>query len=148
MLVLGSLPGEASLAAGRYYAHPRNQFWRLIGDVIDRPDLPALDYAERLDALRAARIGLWDTIASAHRHGSLDAAIRQAEAAPLRELVAALPELRCVGFNGATSARTGRTALASSGLVLVDLPSSSPANARVPLAEKRERWRNLRLFLL
>ena len=70
-------------------------------------DLAALDYGERLAALRAARIGLWDTIASATRPGSLDAAIRDAELAPLAQLVASLPELRGAGFNGAISAGSG-----------------------------------------
>ena len=91
LLILGSLPGDTSLAACQYYAHPRNAFWRLVGDVID-VDLVALPYRERLDALQAARIGLWDVIASAVRPGSLDAAIRNPEAADLKRLVAGLPE--------------------------------------------------------
>jgi hypoxanthine-DNA glycosylase len=106
VLVLGSLPGEASLAAGRYYAHPLNQFWRLIGGAIGQ-DIAALDYDARLAALLAAGVGLWDTIGSARRSGSLDGAIRDAEANPLAALVAGLPNLRCVAFNGATSARIG-----------------------------------------
>jgi double-stranded uracil-DNA glycosylase len=146
-MILGSLPGEASLAAGRYYAHPQNRFWHLAGVVIARPDLPALPYDERLAALLAAGVGLWDTIASAHRTGSLDGAIRAAEAAPLRELVATLPALRAVGFNGRKSAEIGRRALAGSDLALIDLPSSSPANAGIPLAAKRARWLELAAFL-
>lgn len=152
VLVLGSLPGEASLAAARYYAHPRNQFWALIGAVIGCDDLPALTYAERLGRLQSAGIGLWDSIASAHREGSLDTAIRAAEPAPLPALVATLPALRCVAFNGATAARTGRAALIGCGVVergvtLVDLPSSSPAHPAMTLAEKLERWLNLQHFL-
>ena len=147
MLILGSLPGEASLAAGRYYAHPQNRFWHLAGAVIGRADLFALDYDARLAALLAARVGLWDTIASARREGSLDAAIREAEAAPLRELVATLPELRAVGFNGAKAAAVGRRALAGSPLELIDLPSSSPAHAALPLAAKQARWLVLAAFL-
>ena len=107
-------------------------------------DLAALDYAARLAALRAAHIGLWDTIASATRPGSLDAAIRDAELAPLAQLAASLPELRGVGFNGATSARIGRRALIGSSLALIDLPSSSPAYAAMSFAAKRERWLGLR----
>lgn len=151
MLILGSLPGEASLAAGRYYAHPQNQFWRLAGAVIGRADLPALDYDDRLGALLAAGVGLWDTVASARRSGSLDSAIREAEHAPLAGLLAALPALRAVAFNGGTSARIGRRLLANSAAAglprLVDLPSSSPAYAAMPFAEKRERWRILEEFL-
>ena len=147
VLILGSLPGEASLAAARYYAHPQNQFWRLAGAVIGREDLTSLDYDPRLAALLAAGVGLWDTVASAVRPGSLDAAIREVEPAPLADLVATLPELRAIAFNGATSARVGRRLLAGAPLALVDLPSSSPAYAAMPFAAKRERWLALQQFL-
>jgi TDG/mug DNA glycosylase family protein len=147
VLILGSLPGEASLAAGRYYAHPQNRFWHLAGAVIDRDDLPVLDYQDRLQTLLAAHVGLWDTIASATRAGSLDAAIREEEAAPLAALAATLAQLRAVGFNGAKAARIGRAVLSGSDVALVDLPSSSPAHAGMPLAIKRERWLALRAFL-
>ena len=66
VLVLGSLPGERSLAAGRYYAHPQNRFWHLIGGAIGL-ELGPLDYEQRLAALLAAKVGLWDTVASARR---------------------------------------------------------------------------------
>ena len=147
VLVLGSLPGEASLAAARYYAHPRNQFWPLIGAVIGRDDLPTLAYEHRLQALRETGVGLWDTVASAERAGSLDTALRAVEAAPLAELVAQLPALRCIAFNGARSGLLGRRALAGSPLALIDLPSSSPAYAAMPLPVKRERWLALARFL-
>ena len=147
VLIVGSLPGEASLAAGRYYAHPQNRFWHLAGAVIGREDLPSLDYDARLTALLEAGIGLWDTIASAERPGSLDAAIRAEQPAPLAELVATLPRLRAVGFNGGKASRVGRGTLAGSPLALVDLPSSSPAYAALPFAEKRERWLALGHFL-
>mgnify|MGYP001604708796 CR=1 FL=1 len=146
VLILGSLPGERSLAERRYYAHPRNLFWRLVGSAIDE-DLEALAYEARLEALRAARIGLWDTVASAARAGSLDAAIRQAEPNPLAELVATLPELRAVAFNGATSAKIGMAALAAGDLELLPLPSSSPAYAAMPFAEKRRLWAAIGEFL-
>jgi TDG/mug DNA glycosylase family protein len=147
LLVLGSLPGAVSLAQARYYAHPQNQFWRLTGAVIDR-DLATLAYADRLDALLDAGIGLWDTVASATRQGSLDADIRLHEASDLAALAATLPQLRAIAFNGATSARIGRRALAgNTGLALIDLPSSSPAYARLPFAAKREAWLALRAYL-
>ena len=140
LLILGSLPGDASLRAGQYYGHPRNAFWRLIGGVIGR-DLAALSYEDRLAALRAAGVGLWDVIASAERPGSLDAAIRAPEAADLRALVATLPALRAVAFNGGKAAKLGRAVLAdrSEGVALIDLPSSSPAHAR-PFEEKAAAW--------
>jgi hypoxanthine-DNA glycosylase len=146
VLVLGSLPGERSLAAGRYYAHPRNQFWQLIGSVIST-DLAALPYEARLEGLLAAGIGLWDTVASAKRAGSLDAAIREAEHNPLAELVASLPELRAVAFNGTASAKIGTAALAEADLALLPLPSSSPAYAAMPIAEKRRLWAAIGEFL-
>jgi len=146
VLVLGSLPGEKSLATQRYYAHPQNRFWHLIGRVIGT-ELEPLGYEERLMALLAAKVGLWDTVASAHRPGSLDAAIRRAEHNPLAELAASLPQLRAVGFNGKTSARIGMSQLTHTDLALVPLPSSSPAHATMRLAEKEKLWGQLREFL-
>lgn len=141
------MPGEASLAAQQYYAHPRNLFWRLIGAVIGQPGLPALRYAQRLEEISAKGIGLWDVIASARRLGSLDTAIRAVEAAPLLDLTASLPSLQAVGFNGAKSATLGRKALTGTGLHLIDLPSSSPANAALRYEEKLARWMVLKDFL-
>lgn len=146
VLILGSLPGERSLAEGRYYAHPQNQFWRLVGGVIGS-DLEALEYDARLEALLGAGIGLWDTVASAARRGSLDAAIREVEHNPLTDLVAALPDLRAVAFNGATSARIGSVLLVGSPCALLPLPSSSPAYAAMPFAEKLRLWRAIGEFL-
>lgn len=142
LLILGSLPGDASLRAGQYYGHPRNAFWRLIGGVIGR-DLASLPYPDRLAALKAARVGLWDVIASAERPGSLDAAIRRPEAADLRALTASLPNLRAVAFNGGKATRLGRAVLAPApGVALIDLPSSSPAHAR-PFEQKAAAWERL-----
>lgn len=139
LLILGSLPGDASLKAGQYYGHPQNGFWRLTGGAIGI-DLVALPYPERLDALKAAGVGLWDVIASADRPGSLDAAIRNAEAADLNRLIDNLPSLRAVAFNGGTAARLGRRSLTPRPHIdLIDLPSSSPAYTR-PLAGKAAAW--------
>ena len=147
LLVLGSLPGAVSLARGQYYAHPQNQFWRLMGCVIDR-DLVALGYESRLRALLDAGVGLWDTVAAATRKGSLDAAIRLHAASDLAALAGTLPELRAVAFNGGTSARIGRRQLAGvEGIDLVDLPSSSPAYASLSFDRKLETWRKLRAYL-
>ncbi len=146
VLILGSLPGTASLSAGRYYAHPQNQFWQLIGAVIGR-DLTSLTYEARLAALGAAGIGLWDTVASAQRTGSLDSALHDVEATALGDLIAALPELRAVAFNGATAARIGRSQLGDTPLALLDMPSSSPAYAAMSFADKAQRWKSLREFL-
>lgn len=147
MLILGSLPGEASLAAGHYYAHPRNLFWTLVGSAIGR-DLPALGYEARLEILRANGVGLWDVVRSGQRKGSLDAALREVEGNDLAALVRRLPHVAAIAFNGATAARLGRALLGpDAGLVLLDLPSSSPAYAAMPLAEKQARWLALRNHL-
>ena len=146
VLVLGSLPGEVSLAQARYYAHPRNHFWRLIGAVIDL-DLEPLPYAARLAALQEAGVALWDTVGSARRRGSLDGEIRDVEANSLGGLVETLPDLRAVGFNGGKSAAIGLPQLAArEGLALIPLPSSSPAFT-LPFAAKLEKWMALRAYL-
>lgn len=147
VLILGSLPGDLSLAAARYYANPRNRFWHLVGDVIGEPDLPALDYDERLAVLLANRIGLWDAVATAERAGSLDSAIRKAEPAALTALSASLPQLQAVAFNGKASAKIARSLLAQTSYALIDLPSSSPAHAAMPYVQKLQAWLCLRQFL-
>lgn len=145
VLVCGSLPGDASLAAARYYAHPQNQFWRLMAAVVDR-DLPALPYEDRLAALRAARLGLWDVVASATRAGSSDAAIRDVATNDLAALVATLPTLRAVAFNGGTALALGKRMLEGSSLDIVALPSSSPLHT-VGIAAKLPAWDALRAYL-
>ncbi|MGH7027146.1 DNA-deoxyinosine glycosylase [Brevundimonas sp.] len=148
ILILGSLPGEASLAVSQYYAHPRNAFWRLMGDLLDQPDLYERAYADRLTALRARGVGLWDTVAEAERIGSLDTAIRLPVHADLPGLAAALPNLQAIAFNGGKAAQLGRRILAGSAITteLIDLPSSSPAHAR-PFAEKQQQWSVLAPYL-
>lgn len=146
LLLLGSLPGDVSLARQRYYGHPRNQFWRLVGAVIE-VDLEPMAYQERLEALLRRGIGLWDVVQSAERQGSLDGAIRGHRANALAELAASLAGLRAIGFNGGISARIGTKALgAQPGLDLVPLPSSSPAYT-LSFDKKREAWMQLRRFL-
>ena len=146
LLILGSLPGARSLAARQYYAHPTNLFWRLLGEVTDQP-LVALPYEERLAALREAKIGLWDVIRTAERRTSSDSDIRDAEAHDLGALVATLPDLRMIAFNGGKASAIGRKRLpAANGIAMIDLPSSSAANT-TGFAAKLERWRLLRAAL-
>lgn len=146
LFLLGSLPGDASLAARRYYAHPTNQFWRLLGDAIGE-DLQALDYEGRLQRLAERRIGLWDVIASASRPGSLDQAIRDAAHNRIEHLLRDFPELRAIGFNGGTAARVGRRLIGEppARVQLIDLPSSSAANTR-SFADKAAAWSRLAEF--
>ncbi len=141
LFILGSLPGDASLAVSRYYAHPQNQFWRLVGEVIGEK-LSPLDYASRLQRLGERRIGLWDVMASAQRRGSLDQALRGAGHNPLADYFSSFAMLKAVAFNGAAAAAAGRMLLAGTGLTLIDLPSSSAANTQ-PFTQKAQAWRVL-----
>ena len=145
LLILGSLPGEASLTAQRYYAHPTNQFWRLLGAAVGE-DLAGLDYPDRLERLAARNIAVWDVVAQARRKGSLDGAIRGATANQLVDYVATHPRLQAVAFNGRTAAAIGRRALANSErLTLIDLPSSSAALTR-RFEDKASAWAALGRF--
>jgi hypoxanthine-DNA glycosylase len=147
LFVLGSLPGDASLAARRYYAHPTNQFWRLLGMAIGE-ELHQLDYEQRLERLAQRKVGLWDVIASASRAGSLDQAIRAAAHNRIEHLLRDFPELRAIAFNGSTAAAVGRKLIGTTTaqIALVELPSSSAANT-MPFAEKAERWVQIRQFV-
>ena len=144
VLILGSLPGEASLAAGQYYANPRNAFWRLLETVLDEA-LVALPYEERLSRLLGRGVGLWDVVAEAERRGSLDTAILNPSPNDLLALVETLPALQAVAFNGGTSAKLGSRLLAplSGRLALIALPSSSPAHAARSFQDKAAAWRAL-----
>ena len=144
LLILGSLPGEASLKAQRYYAHPQNQFWRLLGGALGEP-LAELDSDRRLARLAARGVGLWDVIGEARRIGSLDGAIRNVTANALADYVALQPQLGAIAFNGLTAARIGRRALGPTTLALIDLPSSSPAYT-LAFPDKAARWSALANF--
>ena len=128
VLVLGSFPGVASLQVQQYYGHPRNQLWRLLGDSFGLP-LAQADYSKRLQLLLANKIGLWDVIRETQRQGSLDSDIRDPSPSDLLALLAELPALRVIAFNGATAAKIGLRHLgpAADHYRILALPSSSPA---------------------
>jgi TDG/mug DNA glycosylase family protein len=144
VLILGSFPGEASLAAREYYAHPRNHFWPLVGAVIGE-SLLELPYRKRLAALRRHGIGLWDAIVACERRGSLDGAIRNAEHGEVVRVQCVAARLDLVCFNGKTAARAERV-WRDAGYATRVLPSSSPAYTR-PFAEKLSAWRAIGEFL-
>ena len=139
LVLLGSFPGAASLAAGQYYAHPRNQFWPLLSALLGE-DLATLGYRERLARLRARGLGLWDVIAECEREGSLDSRIRQARYNDLASLRRRAPQLVAVAHNGGKSARAMRITR-ELGLPVYRLPSSSPANASWSFERKLAAWR-------
>jgi hypoxanthine-DNA glycosylase len=142
VLILGSLPGEASLAVSQYYGNPRNAFWRLMEGVLDTLLVP-LDYESRLAALLAHGVGLWDVIAEAERPGSLDAAIRDPAANDLLALIEGLPALRVVAFNGGKAAKLGGK-LIGERIPTIALPSSSPAHAARTFEHKAQAWAALK----
>jgi hypoxanthine-DNA glycosylase len=144
VLILGSFPGEASLAARQYYAHPRNHFWPLVGAVLETP-LATLSYRERLATLRRHRIALWDAIVICERKGSLDGAIRNAERGDIAHVRRTARSLALVCFNGKTSARA-EPEWREAGYATLVLPSSSPAYTR-SFAEKLAAWRAIGEFL-
>ena len=145
VLILGSLPGDASLSAQQYYAHPRNHFWTLVSEVA-RSDLTVMDYPARIAALQAAGIALWDVIGEAHRPGSLDQKIRDACANDLRGFVNKLPDLRAVAFNGKKSAALAAGMFDGLPVDIIHLPSSSPAYT-IGTAAKGETWAMLTQYL-
>jgi hypoxanthine-DNA glycosylase len=146
LLLLGSLPGEESLARAQYYANPRNQFWRLMERVLER-ELAALGYEARLASLLDAGVGLWDMVGAATRRGSLDGNIRATCTNHVAALAETLPQLRAIGFNGGKSAALGVPQLsARTDLSLIPLPSSSPA-LTLDFEAKAARWLGLRAYL-
>lgn len=139
LVVLGSFPGVASLAAGQYYAHPRNHFWPILGAIWGL-DLRALPYRERLAEVRRRGLGIWDVYAQCRREGSLDSAIEAAVPNDLASLRRRAPHLRAVGHNGGESARAMAVTRAL-GLAVLRLPSTSPANASWSFERKLAAWR-------
>ncbi len=153
VLILGSMPGAASLTAARYYAHPRNRFWPLLSQLLDLD--AAASYAERLAALQARGVGVWDVIGECVRVGSLDAAIdpRSIVANPLPALLAELPQLQAVACNGGAAYQAWRRHVQprlqgpAAGLPVLPLPSTSPANAGFSLSRLRQAWTPLLTYL-
>ncbi len=138
-LILGSFPSEASLAAGQYYAHPRNQFWRLLGACLGEP-LADIAYGERGDRVLSHRVGIWDVLDACKRPGSLDADIRDPRPNDFAVLRERAPRLKRVLFNGGTAGRFARR-FAGAGFATAVLPSSSPAHAGRSFEQKLALWR-------
>ncbi len=165
VLILGSMPGEASLAAGEYYAHPRNLFWRIMGEITGAGH--ALPYEERINALKRRRIALWDVLQCCSRKGSLDSAIRDEAPNDFAGFFASHPHVRAVFFNGAKAHesfdRTSRIVLARGASArpgtrerggalagsrrLIRLPSTSPAHASLSFEKKLAAWRAMEEWL-
>lgn len=156
VLVLGSFPGVASLAAQQYYGHPRNHFWPIMAGVLQEilasgafsdsiycyqnsKDAVPQDYAERCAWLLAHGVGLWDVYASCERQGSLDSAIRQPVVNDFARILTVCPTLQLIAHNGGESFKHARHTQAL-GVPVVKLPSSSPANASWSFERKKAAW--------
>ena len=147
VLILGTLPGAASLAAGQYYAHPRNVFWAIMGELVGAA--VTLPYEERIRRLVERRVALWDVCASARRSGSLDTAIQPASVLPndIAGFLSSHTDVRLICFNGVKAGELFRRLVlpelnpAGSRIRRLTVPSTSPAYAAMSLKEKIEAWR-------
>ena len=148
IIILGSMPGVASLEAVQYYAHPQNAFWRIMGSLFGFD--PAVDYDVRIGEIRKLPIILWDSLQSCHRPGSLDSSIdfKTARANDFPGLLKDNPRIRAIFFNGATSEKYFRRLAvpklpATDGIEMLRLPSTSPAHAGMSFEQKLAAWRQI-----
>lgn len=154
VLVLGSLPSVRSLQKMQYYGHPRNAFWKIMGELFGAdPDLP---YEERTGRLVDNRVAIWDVLAASVRPGSMDSNIDESTARPndFNSLFRGQPAIRLVCFNGGAAARLYRRLVAprlekgSNTWQFETLPSTSPAHASKTFEEKLARWRIVRNYAI
>jgi TDG/mug DNA glycosylase family protein len=145
VLILGSMPGKASLRANQYYAHPQNAFWRILSHYFEIPT--AAPYAKRVAGLIRHRLAVWDVLHSCTRESSLDSDIVEASIVPndFARFLAEHPALRTICFNGAKAEACYRRHvlpnLPARDLAYHRLPSTSPANASIPYAKKLAAWK-------
>lgn len=157
ILILGSIPGKASLKAQKYYAHPRNLFWPFISEILDKP-LPD-DYQDRCKLLTNHHIAVWDVLKTCRREGSLDAAIIESSIIPnhLFDFIEQYNQINAIFFNGTKAHKSFNRYLADKpeeqirvthrNIALVPLPSTSPANAAISRSSKLEQWSNILQYL-
>ncbi len=145
VLILGTLPGIASLRLTQYYGHPQNKFWELLGSALNE-DLRSLSYARRLKRLKARGVALWDVVSDARRPGSLDADIRGERH---NEVAAFLKKrgIRAIFFNGQVARRMYLRKFGEPTIPAFLLPSSSPAYASMTRKAKARGWRRVRAYL-
>ncbi|MFK5707212.1 DNA-deoxyinosine glycosylase [Lysinibacillus boronitolerans] len=150
VLIVGSMPGRQSLEKQQYYGNPRNHFWPIIGELLEIA-IPN-EYTERIALLKNNAIGLWDTIATCEREGSLDAAIRNEKPNDFQTLFEQYPNIQLVLFNGAKAFEVFKKHI---GLELLDgraykkMPSTSPIPGKniKTFTEKLEDWRIIQSYL-
>jgi hypoxanthine-DNA glycosylase len=152
VLILGSMPGIASLNAQQYYAHPRNAFWPVMAEILGVQWAP--DYAQRISQLKKYPVVLWDTLKACHRDGSLDSAIKrqELEANDIAGLLECYPSLQLIAFNGTASEKYFKQRVAGDlppgcSIERIRLPSTSPAHASKSWQQKLQDWRAIEPFL-
>ena len=138
-MIIGSMPGVASLNAGQYYAHPRNAFWKIIAELFEAP-YPFDSYEDKLSLLLKNHIGLWDVFASCDRDGSLDSDIKNAVVNDFESFLKLHPNVKTFYFNGNTAYKNFIKSFKISNLSLYPLPSTSPANAGLTFENKIKAW--------
>jgi hypoxanthine-DNA glycosylase len=146
ILVLGSMPGPKSLEKTEYYANERNQFWKIIYQILGEE--PHSHYVERVDFLKRNGIALWDVLQSCEREGACDTKIRKGKLNDFGTLLYGYPNVRCIFFNGKTASEIfdKGTDLTLKKIQYETLPSTSPANTK-PLREKLKHWKRIKAFL-
>jgi len=146
VLILSTMAGDMSLAAGQYYADPRNQFWKIMHILFKEID-PKAPYKERIDALSKHRIALWDVLESSYRTGSTDKKIHSQKPNDLQSILMKYPEIKVVFLNG-RGAKDNLPKLQDENRYDVEiLPSSSGSNTRMTIAQKAEKWKILKKFI-
>lgn len=142
VLILGSMPGEASLKAGHYYAHPRNAFWTIMGELFGSD--PSGPYEERVKHLQSTGVALWDSLQSCSRLGSMDASIANQMANDFPNFFDKHPNITHVFFNGSKAETAFRRyvlpSLSNASHKFARLPSTSPTHATMTLKEKVQAW--------
>ncbi len=143
-LILGSIPGIASLKAYEYYAYPRNQFWEIIGQLYRHDELKS--YQEKLKVIKNNELALWDVIKSCYREGSSDSGITDIKVNNFAWMFKASPQIKNIFFNG-LKAKEVFTRYVDKSLWqdknLISLPSTSPAYT-ITVNEKMKKWTKIR----
>lgn len=146
ILILGTMPGIESLRKQEYYGHSRNLLWKMIAHITGN-EIPE-QYKEKVKLLNAEGIALWDVCMTCIREGSLDSNIQDETPNDLHTLIDKYPTIKAIAFNGKEAAKLfGKHIGSMEGIRLISLPSTSPANASIPMKTKIEAWVQLKDFL-
>jgi hypoxanthine-DNA glycosylase len=142
ILILGTLPGDRSLALNEYYGHAQNKFWRVIS-AVTRNELPS-NYPDKKNLLKKMKIGIWDVTHNAIRKGSLDSAIKSEQPNDLENFITKHKKLRVIGFNGQKAeALYNKYFKKIEGIRYITLPSTSPANAGISFDNICLSWKQI-----